>query len=203
MNSRGCFPKTHFALDLHAGTCTCPAGQVSQDLHPRNQGGGVFRFAAAVCAPCPLRAQCVPGRGGRTVQVHPQEGILQEARHLQASPVFAEYRRLRQVVEHRLTRLVQLGIRQARYRGRIKTLFQLYMASAVANLTLLAGQALLGGDQPVPPNLLPALLTLIAVIVFAATAWSVWETDPFSRFCVGSQSRSRPYLSAGLLGAKR
>jgi membrane associated rhomboid family serine protease len=42
------------------------------------------------------------------------------------------------VVEHRIARLVQLGIRQARYIGRTKTLFQLLMAAAVANLTLLA-----------------------------------------------------------------
>jgi hypothetical protein len=44
----------------------------------------------------------------------------------------------RQVVEHRIARLVQLGIRQARYVGRTKTLFQLLLAAAVANLTLLA-----------------------------------------------------------------
>ena len=34
---------------------------------------------------------------------------------------------------------MQLGIRQARYVGRSKTLFQLMLAAAVANLTLLAG----------------------------------------------------------------
>ena len=45
---------------------------------------------------------------------------------------------MRQAVEHRLARLVQLGLRQARYLGRIKTLFQLLMAATVANLTLVA-----------------------------------------------------------------
>ena len=44
------------------------------------------------------------------------------------------------VVEHRLARLVQLGVRQARYIGRTKTLFQLLMAATVANLTLVAGK---------------------------------------------------------------
>ena len=38
-------------------------------------------------------------------------------------------------MEHRLARLVQLGIRQARYFGRSKTKFQLYLAATVANLT--------------------------------------------------------------------
>jgi hypothetical protein len=69
--------------------------------------------------------------------VHPQEALLQQARVLQRSPAFGDVRRRRQVVEHRLARLVQLGIRQARYIGRTKTLFQLCLAAAVANLTLL------------------------------------------------------------------
>ena len=45
------------------------------------------------------------------------------------------------VVEHRLARLVQLGIRQSRYFGRIKTRFQLYLAATVANLTLVASES--------------------------------------------------------------
>jgi hypothetical protein len=72
------------------------------------------------------------------VQVHPQEALLQQARELQASPAFDDARRRRQVVEHRIARLVQLGIRQARYLGRTKTLFQVCLAAAVANLTLVA-----------------------------------------------------------------
>ena len=43
------------------------------------------------------------------------------------------------VAEHRLARLVQLGIRQSRYFGRAKTKFQLYLAATVANLTLVLG----------------------------------------------------------------
>ena len=163
--NRGYFPKTQFTIDLEADTCTCPVGQVSRDLRPRGTGGGVFRFAAAVCGPCPLRAQCVRGRGGRTVQVHPQETLLQEARHLQHSPAFGEYRRLRQVVEHRLARLVQLGIRQARYRGKAKTLFQLFMAAAVANLTLLAYHVPAGTNGSVP---LPGGGALLAWVSFGA-----------------------------------
>ena len=50
------------------------------------------------------------------------------------------------VVEHRLARLVQLGIRQARYFGRVKTRFQLYLAATVANLTLVAGEIGLSGS---------------------------------------------------------
>ena len=72
--------------------------------------------------------------------IHPQEGMLQQARALQQSADYDEYRARRVVVEHRLARLVQLGIRQARYFGRVKTKFQLYLAATVANLTLVAGK---------------------------------------------------------------
>ena len=70
---------------------------------------------------------------------------MQRARTLQQSKAFAGYLQWRVVVEHRLARLVQLGIRQARYFGRAKTRFQLYLAATVANLTLVWGKADLTG----------------------------------------------------------
>jgi len=70
--------------------------------------------------------------------IHPREALLQEARAFQQSEAFAPYRKLRQVAEHRLARLMQLGARQARYVGRTKTLCQLLLAATVANLTLVA-----------------------------------------------------------------
>jgi Transposase DDE domain/Transposase domain (DUF772) len=142
----GRFTKGDFTLDLEAGTCTCPGGQQSRDFWPRPEGGGLFRFAADVCEACPLRTHCLKGQGGRSARVHPQEGLLQAARAEQASPAGRELRTRRQVVEHRIARLVQLGIRQARYIGRTKTLFQLLMAAAVANLTLLANRSGAGSD---------------------------------------------------------
>jgi hypothetical protein len=75
---------------------------------------------------------------GRTVTLHPQEALLQQARAFQHSEAFGEYRIRRQVAEHRLARLVQLGIRKARCFGRVKTRFQLLIAATVANLTLVA-----------------------------------------------------------------
>jgi len=143
------FPKEDFKIHLEAGTCTCPVGVVTQTRHrlksqPDGQGGWQqpwgFVFDAAVCGACAMRAKCVASKKGkgRTVSLHPQEALLQQARALQHSEAFAEYRKRRQVSEHRLARLVQLGIRQSRYFGRVKTLFQLLMAATVANLTLVA-----------------------------------------------------------------
>ena len=146
------FPKDDFVIDLAAGSCTCPAGQVTHTIVPagkRTDGTGrvhhlrAFQFDGAVCRICPLRSQCIAakGRKGRRVLIHPQEGLLQEARALQRSAAYDEYRARRVVVEHRLARLVQLGIRQSRYFGRVKTRFQLYLAATVANLTLVAGKS--------------------------------------------------------------
>ena len=78
--------------------------------------------------------------------IHPQEALLQQARALQQSAGYDQYRKRRVVVEHRLARLVQLGIRQARYFGRTKTKFQLYLAATVANLALVAGKIGLSGS---------------------------------------------------------
>jgi len=169
-SNQGRFPKTAFTLDPEAGSATCPGGQTTRDFTPSPAGGGQFRFAAAGCAACPLRAQCVRGRGGRTVAVHPQERLLQAARALQASPAFADYRRRRQVVEHRLARLVQLGIRQARAVGRAKTEFQLLMAAAVANLTYLAATTGQPADAPAgTAGLVAALLSLLVLLVSRAS----------------------------------
>jgi transposase len=64
LTNQGCFPKTDFLIDLEAGTCTCPANQTTDDFRASKQGGGVFRFPITMCAPCPLRSQCLRGRGG-------------------------------------------------------------------------------------------------------------------------------------------
>lgn len=170
IDNQGLFTKTVFQIDLERGTCTCPNGQTTADLRPAKGGGGTFVFAAEACAACPLRSQCTRSKRGRTVQLNPHEALLQQARELQANPAFTEARRRRQVVEHRIARLVQLGIRQARYFGRTKTLFQVCIAAAVANLTLLAGAcaAVSVGDTPAIgwwSALLVVILTLDGLIL--------------------------------------
>jgi hypothetical protein len=47
--------------------------------------------------------------------------------------------RERVVVEHRIARLVGLGIRKSRYFGKKKTRWQVVMAAVVANLSLVVG----------------------------------------------------------------
>ena len=159
LQNQGYFAKTDFQIDLEAGTCTCPHQHQTREFRAAKGGGGTFVFDTEICAACPLRAQCTRGQGGRTVQVHPQEALLQQARALQQSPAFAEVRRRRQVVEHRIARLVQLGIRQARYLGRTKTLFQVGLAAAVANLTRLAAT-----PDATPVDRLWCMLSLVVAL---------------------------------------
>lgn len=143
------FPKEDFKIDLETMTCTCPTGHECRTVvpngHRKDRHGNElelksFRFDAKICDICPQRSQCVKAAlgNGRTVAIHPQERLVQEARAFQKSEGFAPYRALRQVAEHRLARLMHLGMRQARYFGRTKTLFQLLIAATVANLTLIA-----------------------------------------------------------------
>jgi len=198
--NHGGFPKTAFRLDLDAApgpTCTCPAGQTTAKLTPTGRGRHVFVFPAAICAACPLRTQCLTEpngragangvgrlrRTGRTILLHPQEALLQAARAFQHSPAAAAVRRRRQAAEHRLARLVQLGIRQARYAGRPKTLFQLLLAATVANLTLLANSGTAGGPDATATTattattVAAALLSTLTMLAAAACA-ALAPTDP-------------------------
>ena len=137
----GQLSKDEFAIDLEGGCVTCPGGHTMSIPRSRRDPEQFVRsvtFPAETCAACPLRAQCVKpkARGGRSIAIHPQEALLQQARAYQATDAGREALLQRQVVEHRIARLVQLGIRHSRFFGRTKTRFQLLMAATVANLTL-------------------------------------------------------------------
>ena len=130
---RSAFPKSAFVLDLQQDTVTCPEGHTTARFMPTHEGGKVF-FFGSICRDCALRAYCTRSAQGRTLRVHPQEERLQKARAYQQTPAGRSHLRERVVVEHRLARLGQLGIGQARYIGRRMTLFQLTLAATIANL---------------------------------------------------------------------
>lgn len=137
-------------MDLTNSIVTCPEGKSTPDYvytGKRADGGAVkcFQFPEEVCQACPHKGLCLRSadkNGGRTVTLHLQEELLQQARNHQASPAFKEDVRKRQAVEHRLARLVQLGGRQARYFGTAKTGFQMMMTALVANLGVVASFSL-------------------------------------------------------------
>jgi hypothetical protein len=132
-------PKQRFTL-LWAGEVvtgvSCPGGHTTREYTEKKDGGRVFTFGPE-CRRCPLRHKCVQsGKTGasRTVQIHPQEALLAAAREYQASAEGQATLRQRVTVEHALARLAALGIGQARYCGRVKTGWQLYLCAAVANV---------------------------------------------------------------------
>jgi transposase len=136
----GRYAKADFAVDLEAGTVTCPAGHTETESRQRTDAAGrvwrVFTFPREVCAGCPRRAQCTTAtRTGRTISLHPYEELLQEAMVKQQRPGFRErYHRARSTVERVISHLVRHGFRQGRYFGRAKTLFQALWAAAAVNL---------------------------------------------------------------------
>ena len=96
------FPKDDFVIDLAAGSCTCPAGQVTHTIVPsgkRTDGTGrvhhlrAFQFDGAVCRICPLRSPVHRSqRQEGTAGADPSPG-----RHAAGGPGFAAERRLRRV----------------------------------------------------------------------------------------------------------
>jgi transposase/IS5 family transposase len=138
----GCFSKDAFTIDLEQNCVTCPAGQIARWRHGRAAGRTSVYFDGAVCASCHLREACTPrtpetmqrtGKG-RTISIHPLEGILQQARAAQTTDRIRKLLKLRPVVERRLGHLMGRGLRQARYRGREKTQFQAVATALIINL---------------------------------------------------------------------
>jgi len=143
--------KADFAIDTEGDVVRCPMGEETRawqwvwvTLSKGKPKVRVKRFAfpKEVCRACPRYGECVKDkrRRGRFITLHPQEAGLQAARAFEQTERFREQYRQRVVVEHRLARLVGLGMRQARYFWRPKTLLQLLLAATVANLTLVAGK---------------------------------------------------------------
>lgn len=158
---RGRITKEDFEIDMEAGLVRCPEGHTTREWRWATVSGPKgskvrtkrFAFPQEVCRGCARYGQCVGDkrRRGRYVTLHPREQEMQQARALEQTDYFRQQYRKRVVVEHRIGRLVQLGMRQARYLGRAKTLLQLVLAATVANLTLVAGRLVTRGCEDGPP----------------------------------------------------
>jgi hypothetical protein len=202
------FPKEDFRIDLGSMSCTCPAGHKTRKVVSISSGDRygapgsplrAFRFDAAVCDACSLRSSCMRARfgKGRLVMIHPQEALLQAARAFQQSEPFAPYRKLRQVAEHRLARLMQLGMRQARYFGRAKTLFQLLMAATVANLTLVATRTGLMQDRNHPQTIISINVYALFMVRHAFATLSPRSVLGFSATLLVRMARSKGVACSG------
>jgi IS5 family transposase len=137
----GGFTKDDFAIDLHAGTVTCPAGHI---VAITAGGRAVFDWR---CRPCPLREGCTRAKDGKTVNLHPHEAELAAGRRQAATPAFqASYRRWRPMVERSIAWLVAGGHRRVRYRGLARNQLGLSLRVAAINLRRLVTMGLDHGD---------------------------------------------------------
>jgi len=135
----GRFSKDDFAVDLEAGTVTCPAG-LTVPLRARRSRAAEASFGSA-CAACPLAARCTTAKAGRSITVGPHEASLARARTARMDPVWlADYRATRPKVERRIAHLVRRhhGGRRARVRGRPKVAADFSLLAAAVNLARLA-----------------------------------------------------------------
>jgi hypothetical protein len=133
------FTKDDFAIDLAAGTVTCPAGRTVR-LTRHHRGSLQARFGAT-CVACPLAARCTSSRDGRRIEVGPHEALLTAGRAATRDPVWrADYRATRPLVERKLAHLVRRrhGGRRARVRGRTKVAADFALLAAAVNLARLA-----------------------------------------------------------------
>ena len=138
---KGMFDRRDFRIDSRRGVARCPAGKRSmrRAAVPGDDSGWRYHFSRTDCGPCPLRKQCTKSRAGaRVVQITEKTEALWRLRRQQKTKRFRKRYRKRVVVEHRIGRLVQLGIRQAKYFSKAKTGFQIALAATVANLMLVA-----------------------------------------------------------------
>ena len=130
--------KSAFALDLPNRTATCPQGQKTLGRPAKDRRGHQilsFTFARAACEACPLFQRCVHSRThGRTVETHPCEAYLQDARRRQQTDEFKTLYRLRSAIERKQAELVARGLRGTRYLGRRKRQLQRLWLAAVVNL---------------------------------------------------------------------
>ncbi len=152
-------------MDAKRGVAHCPAGKASirRDAVSGDDPGSRYVFSRKDCRPCPLREQCTKSRAAaRVLQVTEKTEALWRLRKEQKTKHFRKRYRKRVVVEHRIGRLVQLGIRQARYFGKAKTGFQIALAATVANLMLVAAAS--GAASSAALTL--ALLVGIAFLAF-------------------------------------
>jgi transposase len=152
------YKQSDFELDFEAQQATCPQGKIALAWYERpseeNDGyvGAEIQFRKE-CEGCPVRAECAPGKCGRTLKVSPYYLLLQQRRDEQGTEVFKERYKRRAAVEGTISEVVRAhGGRRARYRGHSKARLQALFIGAATNLKRLA-RALAAQNQQAKPSL--------------------------------------------------
>jgi transposase len=158
------FPPERFTLTVieDQPTLTCPAGATT---HKRNRNeddtGYIYRFHEAQCGACLLRNACLanPGAKSRTVTKNDYEAEYRAAKAKAQTPEYAEVRRRHPAIERKLAELVRRHeLRNARYRGRLKVLYQSLMTTLVVNLKRIVRLLCPRADHPPGTEMVRAAL---------------------------------------------
>jgi hypothetical protein len=138
----GGFTLDDFKLDEEQGTVTCPAG------HTRPMSSKRYVTFGAVCAGCPLRSKCTTAKDGRSMDIHPHEGLLRKARAQARTPEFRQAYRTRAAIERIIAWTATCdGHRiRLRYIGASKNNAWLHSRSAAINLRTLVNAGLTRQD---------------------------------------------------------
>ena len=145
---KGMYSQDDFAIDLHAGTVTCPRG-ILVVLRTVPDGSRVAQFGTQ-CSDCPMRSRCTTSKEGRSVRLHPKHAVLDRERKRQRDPGWlARYRATRPKVERKIAHLMRRkhGGRRARMRGRLRIGHDFSLLAAAINLMRIA---VLGVSVPAP-----------------------------------------------------
>jgi Transposase DDE domain/Transposase domain (DUF772) len=136
----GGFTVDDFTVDEQAGAVTCPAG-IARPITPTRN----VIFGAA-CAACPLRARCTTSKTGRTLSLHPHDGLLRAARADWAadSGLRKDYMTRRPNVERAIAHVATWRGRRLklRYRGVAKNNAWFKRRTAAVNLRNLVSRGL-------------------------------------------------------------
>ena len=129
----GGFTLGDFAISEDQGTVTCPAG-VTRPMSPAR----TVTFGAA-CAGCPLRERCTTARDGRSMTIHPHEGLLRAARAQSRTAEFKRAYPTRSMIERVISwTATQNGRRvKLRYIGTARNDAWLHNRCAASNLRTL------------------------------------------------------------------
>ena len=120
-------------IDEEQGIVTCPAG-ITRQMTPAR----TVTFGAA-CAGCPLRQQCTTASGGRSMTIHPHEGLLRAARAQARTAQFKQAYPTRSAIERTIAwTATQNGHRiRLRYLGTARNDAWLHNRCAALNLRTL------------------------------------------------------------------
>jgi transposase len=147
------YKQSDFEIDMDGQRAICPEGKTAEKWYERPQPdghvGAEIQFRGQ-CEGCSARAQCAPGKSGRTLSVSPYHRELAERRAEQDTEGFKEKMKRRPAIEGTISELTRKhGMRRARYRGKGKTRLQALFTGAAANLKRLSQALDLREQAPV------------------------------------------------------